>query len=286
VQAERGPGFAERQITSSRPAGSISRSTTIQRGVGGFAPGVRRGGPGWGPGWGWGPRPVIVNSGVPLGPAIIGGAGLFGLGMLAGSAATAPPPPPPVVVVNPAPAVVAGPAPVVAAPAPTIMVDEVALAAERLKSWHEPSRREACYVLGRLHDPRALPYLLERLKNDWSKEVRVAAAFAVGEIGDPRAIVPLQRVAVYDKRQEVRDTAEASVRQIQQVQAQLAQQSGAVQAPPSQPPQQPAQVSSRPAQTPAFVPERRTTHELAPLPDEASSDTPPPPPTPSVPGSR
>lgn len=227
IQTERGPGFADRQVTVTRPGGTFQSNTAVQRGFSGVRPGSFPGPRGVGPGWGGRPvfvqRNVVVNSGVPLGPALVGGAGLFGLGMLAGSAVSAPPPPPPVVVYNPPPVYVQGPAPiVVATPAPqppVVVVDEVALAAQRLKSWHESSRSDAAGVLGRLRDPRAIPPLLDRLRNDHATSVRVASATALGEIGDPRAIPPLEKVTVYDKRQEVRDAATMAVGRIQQLQA-------------------------------------------------------------------
>lgn len=284
IQTERGPGFADRQVTITRPNATFQSNTSIQRSPGGFRPGpVPRG---FGPGG----RPifveknVIVNEGVPLGPALVGGAGLFGLGVLAGSAASAPPPPPPVVVYSPPPVYVQGVAPapapvVVATPAPqppVVMVDEVALAAQRLKSWHESTRRDAAGVLGRLRDPRAIPPLLDRLRNDHATSVRVAAAEALGEIGDARAIQPLQKITIYDNKQEVRDTATMAIGRIQQIQAAMQAQENA-QAQNSAPPATANPRTWRPA-TPAQRP------SPGDAPTEATPERVPPPPTPVEPG--
>jgi hypothetical protein len=232
VTTERGPGFVDRSINIKRPGGTFSSNTLIQRapsvvrggGGGGFAPGGRFGG--------WGPPPfvgreVIINNGG--GPAswiapLAVGLGSFGVGMFAGNAlanANNPPPPPPpqpvyavpplgyvltpvpgavpVVPVQPPPQ----PQPAAAVPA----VDPVYEAVTRLQSHHAPSRREGCYTLGRLKDPRAVAALVDRLKNDWDVDVRIAAATALGEIGDPRAKVYLERVTIYDRKQKVRDAA-------------------------------------------------------------------------------
>lgn len=285
IQTERGPGFAERQVTITRPGGTVQSNTSIQRGVGGFrpAPGPR----GFRPGPGGRPvfveRNVIVNEGVPLGPAIVGGAGLFGLGMLAGSAASAPPPPPPVVVygappvyvqpVAPAPVVVATPAP----QPPVVLVDEVATVAARLKSWHESTRADAAGVLGRLRDPRAIPPLLDRLRYDHAMSVRVAAATALGEIGDPRAIQPLEKITVYDNKQEVRDAAAMAVGRIQQIQAAIkAQQDAQVQN------VAPAESSTpRPSRGATPFQQRGSRGEV---PSEDTQERVPPPPTPVEPG--
>jgi hypothetical protein len=229
---ERGPGFIDRQINIKRPGGTFQSNTLIQRapsvvrGAGGFAPAAPRGG------WGWGPRPfigreVIINNGggpaswlAPLAVGLVS----FGVGMFAGSAlasASAPPPPQPVYAVPP-PGYVIQPAPLVGYPAQPIIPaqpaqapqaalppapDPVADAVLRLQSHHANSRRDGAFTLGRLRDPRAIPALVERLKNDNDVDVRIAAATALGEIGDPRAAVYLERVTIYDKKQKVRDAA-------------------------------------------------------------------------------
>jgi hypothetical protein len=228
IVSERGPGFVDRQVTIQRPGGTFHSNALIERAP---APSVVRGGgfapPGRFPRWG--PRPfvgreVIINNGGGgwLAPLAIG-LGSFGVGMFAGSALASQPAPPPApqpvyavppgYVLQPAPAVVypAQPAyapaqPVQAAPPPP-GVDPVADAAARLQSHHANSRRDGAYTLGRLRDPRAIPALVDRLKNDNDSDVRVAAATALGEIGDPRAAIYLERVTIYDKKQKVRDAA-------------------------------------------------------------------------------
>ena len=239
VTTQRGPGGIQREVDIKRPGGTFQSDTIIRR-AGGMMPG---GGGGFRPpfvgGGGFRPpfigREIIVNNGgggIGLAPALIGGAGLFGLGMLTGSALnSAPPPPvvvaqPPVVYAQP-PVVVAQPGVVVAQPQPVFdaqpspapgppPVDLVAQALPGLQSIHEHTRRDACLVLGRLHDPRAIPPLVDRLKNDWAKDVRVAAATALGELGDSRATVFLERATIYDKRQEVRDASAQSMARLSQ----------------------------------------------------------------------
>jgi hypothetical protein len=230
ITSERGPGFVDRQVNIQRPGGTFSSNTMIQRAPsvvrgGGFAPVGR-----WG---GWGPRPfigrevIINNGGGPaswLAPLAVG-LGSFGVGMFAGSALASSPPPvapppqpvyavPPGYVLQPVPGVVAGPPQVgvpaaapPSAPAPAAMVDPIADPIGRLQSYHANSRRDGAYTLGRIRDPRAIPALIDRLKNDGDADVRIAAATALGEIGDPRAAVYLERVTIYDKKQKVRDAA-------------------------------------------------------------------------------
>ena len=227
VTTERGPGFIDRQVNIQRPGGTFSSNSMIQR-----APSVVRGGGGFAPVGrfgGWGPRPfigrevIINNGGGPaswLAPLAVG-LGSFGVGMFAGSAlasSSAPPPqpvyavPPPGYVVQPAPGVgyapqqPYGPAQPPQSPQ-TPVSDPVAEAVTRLQSHHANSRRDGAYTLGRLRDPRAMPALVDRLRNDTDVDVRVAAATAMGEIGDPRAAVYLERVTIYDKKQKVRDAA-------------------------------------------------------------------------------
>jgi hypothetical protein len=222
VTTQRGPGFVERDIRIQRPGGAtFQRDTRVQaRGpVGGPLPGPRFGPrPAYFGPRPWGPREVIINNrggGLGVGPAIGLGLGSFALGALAGTALASPPTP---VYVAPAPVYVApAPPPAVvynppvrygqpAAP-PTVVVDPVATELARLQSYHGNSRRDGALALGRLGDARAVPSLIDRLKNDYDKDVRVAAAWALGEIGDPQAAVALQRAALYDRRSDVRDVA-------------------------------------------------------------------------------
>ncbi|SIO66291.1 HEAT repeat-containing protein [Singulisphaera sp. GP187] len=237
ISSERGPGFVNREVTIQRPGGTFQSSNTAQRiAPRGPAPYAGRGyvPTGHHGGGGYGPRgPVIVernvfvnnNRGPGWGPALAVGGGLFGLGMFAGSA-LASAPPTPVFVAQPAPVYMApAPPPTVIYNAPqpytpvaqapaTVVVDPVANAVGRLQSNHGNSRIEGAYTLGRLRDARAVPALVDRLKNDWDKDVRVAAANALGEIGDPRATESLRQAVSLDKRQAVRDAAGLALGQI------------------------------------------------------------------------
>ena len=189
----RGPGGLQRSATVTGPRGnSITRNLTVNRvgPIGGF-------GPRWAPGPRFGP-PVIIGGGGPgVGTALADfgiGAGVgAGLGLLTGAALASRPAPPPPVVVVPGGTYIApagtAPGPLIAQPPPRPVVvtngfDPVADSVGRLKSWHENSRIDSCGTLGRLHDPRAVPALVDRLKNAGSKSVRIAAATAIG--ADPR----------------------------------------------------------------------------------------------------
>jgi hypothetical protein len=285
IATERGPGFVDRQVNIQRPGGTFHSNTLVER-----APSVIRGAGGFGPagrfnGWGPGPRPffgreVIINNGGGGGSWIAPlavGLGSFGVGMLAGSALAAPPPPvvaapPPVVVVppggyvvQPAPAVVAGAA-VPPGPPPGPVVDPLADALGRLQSYHAHSRRDGCYTLGRLRDPRALPALIDRLKVDTDADVRIAAATALGEIGDPRAAVYLERVTVYDKKEKVRDAAALALSRL-----------------PRELPPQPGRTQVAPAPAPApMVPAASPPASVPPQPQPIERV--PPPPTPAFGG--
>ncbi|GIW89423.1 MAG: hypothetical protein KatS3mg108_3747 [Isosphaeraceae bacterium] len=138
-------------------------------------------------------------------------------------------PPPPIVPVVPVPLV---PPPVVvvgSAAAPnvvvreperyrvepeTIVVDPVAESLKRLGSHHGNSRRDGARELGRLGDARAVPALMQVLRDDRDAEVRQAAAWALGEIGDPRARSYLERAAVYDRKEKVRQEAARALRRL------------------------------------------------------------------------
>lgn len=219
MSATRGPGYVDRQLSVSRPAGTLERSVHASA-----APAFRGGPPGPGPGWG--PRP-----GPWFGPPPPRGGGMnplvsFGIGSLAGAAigatvarATAPETvvvaSPPVIVQQPgfvaAPAVIA--APPVVVQQPTVVASTVdplypvALAAQRLQSIHYGTRREAAQALGMLGDPRGIAPLVDVLKNDWYPSVRIAAAEAIGQIGGPEAEVVLGRAVVYEKKDSVREAA-------------------------------------------------------------------------------
>jgi hypothetical protein len=229
-----GPNGIDRDLTIRRPGGTFERQTHI-----GGAPGFVGGRPGgWG-GGGFGPRPGYfgppvfirggggVSAGEAFGIGALGAAVGTGAGLLLGKALSSPPPPAPVyvtpapVVVGPAPLIVSPPQPPVVvynppvrylqAQPPTLTVDPVAQAIGRLSSNHDNSRKEGALVLGRLGDARAVPALIDRLKNDRNKDVRIASATALGEIGDPRGAVVLERAIIYDKRQDVRDAASSAL---------------------------------------------------------------------------
>jgi hypothetical protein len=282
IQIQRGPGYVDRNIKITRPGGATFDRNTIIRGpLAGGGGRVVSGGFG-------GPR-IIENNyfvrgggGPGWGTALGIGGGLFGLGLLAGNAMSAPPPPP-AVIYAPGPPVYVVPGPGVPPPPPgyappvanppiqQVVSDPTAEAIARLSSHHDNSRREGCYTLGRLGDPRALNGLIDRLKNDANKDVRVAAAWALGEIGDTRAGVYLERAATYDKKREVRDAATRAFGRLPR-----AGSSPAPTAPRSAP---------RTTTAPALPPGEP---DLLPLPE--SSNTPPPlpagsgpPPTPRPP---
>ena len=230
VRIERSPGMVERDITIKRPSGTFTRDTVIQNMPGGgwfgggtaveSRPGARPtivenelivnnpppvwGGPGYVNGWGWG----FGGAGLGL--------GLPGFGMFLGASAPAPtiivePVPPPLIIAPgpPRPVIVAG---------PPAQYDPVFDALERLKSLHEHIRRDGALSLGNLKAARAVPALVDRLKNDWSKDVRVASAWALGEIRDPRAGVALQRASLFDHRTEVRAVASKASEKLREAQ--------------------------------------------------------------------
>jgi hypothetical protein len=266
ITTERGPGFVERDLKISRPAGTFERSFSARTPTAGFGGGPRPFGGNYFAGRpGFVERDVFIRGGggPSWGTALGIGGGLFGLGLLAGNALAAPPPPPvlyaypPPVYAAPPPAVVYNP-PIPYSPAPppqpTVMVDPVADAIGRLSSFHDNSRKDGCFTLGRLRDARAVPALIERLKYDHNKDVRLAAIWALGEIGDPRGKLALERAAVYDKKSEVRDAAaSAFTRMSQQV------------------------VTSAPAASATPAPSTTTTPMPSLAPDP---ETPPPPPQP------
>ncbi len=210
--ASRGGGQIDRQLSISRPGGTLERSVHASAAPG-FRPGPRPG-PGFGGGhhghW-FGPPP---RSGPD--PLLS-----FGIGALTGAAVAAPlarmTAPSRVVVASPpmvvGPAVVAAPPPMVVVEEPVVVaapvdpLDPVALAAQRLQSYHGGTRREAAESLGLLGDPRGVAPLVDALKNDWNSGVRVAAATALGRIGGPEAEAVLGRAVVYEKKDAVRDAA-------------------------------------------------------------------------------
>lgn len=55
-------------------------------------------------------------------------------------------------------------------------------------------REDAAAILGEIGDRKAVPALLEALREDWSEGVRYSAGFALGRIGDPSAVPALSRM--------------------------------------------------------------------------------------------
>jgi hypothetical protein len=247
VESRREPGRLSRSLEIQGPAGrTYRREMEIRRGPGGVSrsleierPGgarfeshmeARRPGPpparvAAAPG---GPRVmqrnVTINQfgGPPWGPPVFDPGPSFSFWF--GS-----PPPPPIVPLVPVPlvppsVVVVGPVPppnvVVMEPEryrvepETIVVDPVAESLKRLASHHGNSRRDGARELGRLGDARAVPALMDVLREDRDADVRQAAAWALGAIGDPRARGYLERAAVYDRKPKVRDEAAQALRRL------------------------------------------------------------------------
>ena len=63
-----------------------------------------------------------------------------------------------------------------------------------LNDKKELVRREAAYALGKVRNPRAIPYLIQIFQKDKISEVRNAAVVALGEIGDVSAVDFLTRI--------------------------------------------------------------------------------------------
>ena len=84
--------------------------------------------------------------------------------------------------------------------------------ADLLGAHSEKVRTQAALVLGRLHEVRAIPFLLRAL-SDISPIVRAMAAEALGQIGDEAARPGLE-VAAKDKSPFVRRQATAALRAI------------------------------------------------------------------------
>jgi len=202
LQVERGPGFYDRSLQIQRPGGTLERNLSIQRG----------GLPGGG--FGFRPWPIFQPGFFAPRPSSSFSFGIMAAPMIAlpfGQAAVSPG------VVGPGPMGMppqGGVAPG-AAPQPSPL-DPVALAAQRLQSYHCNSRRDAAVELGRLGDPRAVPALVNVLKNDSSKDVKIAAATALGEIGVGESEVVLERCIIYEKRQDVRDAAATALRTLRE----------------------------------------------------------------------
>ena len=286
VRTQRGPGYIDREVDIRRPAGEVRRDTIIRAGPGPGGGGGPRpwvgGGGGYGPrGFGYG-GPVFVERNVfvapPPRPAGFFGIGLPFFGLSVGAPAFAPPPvvvaPPPIIVAPQPPVVVAGGQPYPGQPGPpaqqpVAVADPLTVPLSQLQSFHSVNRRDGCLAIGRTGDPRGVPALMDRLKNDGDKDVRIAAAWALGEIGDPRAGVYLERAALFDKKQEVRDAAANAYKR-------LPPEGAAVQVAP---PANAGPINAGPADAaPIFQP---PADAGSPPPPAFDPNTPPPPPTPA-----
>jgi hypothetical protein len=200
IEVDRGPGFYDRSLQIQRPGMTLQRGFQVQGGVPVPRPGV------------------LVERNIFVGPRP---ASAWSFGFMAAPMITFPfwqPALPPVVVAPPG-GMVAQPGAVMPAPQPgattgATALDPVALAAQRMQSYHSGSRREGAETLGRLGDPRAIPPLVNALKYDSSKDVKIASATALGAIGGREAEVVLERCIVYEKKQEVRDAAAIALRDL------------------------------------------------------------------------
>jgi hypothetical protein len=165
---------------------------------------------------GYGGRPMVFERNVFVAPrpAASWSFGFFGAPIVA--LPFWQPAPPPVVIAPQvgAPGVQPGAGPGPGAAGNPSPLDPVALAAQRLQSFHASSRRDGAQTLGRLGDPRAVPALVHALKYDSSKDVRIAAAQALGQIGGNDSEVVLERCIVYEKKEEVRDAAALALRRL------------------------------------------------------------------------
>ena len=278
VRTERSNGTIQRDIDIRRPGGTYHRETTIQGPRAAGVMGPRHGPP---PG-GYGPtvieRDVIIDRRPSMGVGVFGVAPTFGLFL--GSPAPPPPPPvyfvpepiyvnpfqPPVVIVNPPQRFQAG----TPSGASTIVVDPVSNGLTQLKSFHWETRRDGALTLGKLGDARAVPALIDRVKNDLDKSVRQGAAWALGQIGDPRAVPALEHCAAMDRREDVREVAAKAYHRI-------------VDAPPAETTVAlPATKSHSPAMSGNRSPITRR-HAASNTVDDADlNNTPPPPPVPAT----
>jgi HEAT repeat protein len=207
LEVNRGPGTYERQLSIQRPGGTLQRDFLMQR-----VPRVAGLGAG-----GYGGRPMVFERNVFVAPrpAASWSFGFFGAPIVA-LPFWQPAPPPPVVIAPQVgmPGVQPGARPAPGAAANPSPLDPVALAAQRLQSFHASSRRDGAQTLGRLGDPRAVPALVHALKYDSSKDVKIAAAQALGQIGGTDSEVVLERCIVYEKKEEVRDAAALALRRL------------------------------------------------------------------------
>ncbi len=90
-------------------------------------------------------------------------------------------------------------------------VDPVSTLLTHEKWW---VRKNAAWVLGRLHDVKALSALLNALKDD-SGWVRLYAAWALGKISDKSAMEALKSLSQTDAEETVRNQAKSALEQIE-----------------------------------------------------------------------
>jgi len=74
-------------------------------------------------------------------------------------------------------------------------------------------RQDTAYVLGMVGDPRAVPVLLDALRDN-DAALRMVAAAALGKIGDPDAADALRLAALKDSNAQVRKAASRAFRKI------------------------------------------------------------------------
>lgn len=74
-------------------------------------------------------------------------------------------------------------------------------------------RQDTAYVLGMTGDERAVPVLVDALR-DTDAALRMVAAEALGKIGDPRAAEPLRLAALRDSNAQVRKAATKAYKKV------------------------------------------------------------------------
>jgi len=83
-----------------------------------------------------------------------------------------------------------------------------------LRFGRDSEREDAAEKLGKLGDGRAVPALVDALRNDPEEDVREEAAEALGRIGDRSALPALRWAARHDREDDVRDEARKAIKRI------------------------------------------------------------------------
>ena len=83
-----------------------------------------------------------------------------------------------------------------------------------LGSRDKGERKKAAEKLGKLGDRRAVPALIQAMRNDPEEDVREEAAEALGKIGDRSALPALRWAARHDREDDVREEAEDAIEEI------------------------------------------------------------------------